>query len=503
MEKKEILTVILLLLIAFFFRFFSLNSIPPGLYPDVAIYGNDAFFTLKEGKFLPFYPENNGREGMWMWILALSFSIFGTKIFTIKFISAFFGFLTVVLFYFLVRDFYSRSVALFSTFFLSISFWHTNFSRIGFRAILLPLFSLLFLYFFFHAIKSKKHYHYILSGFFFGLGFYTYTSFRLLLILLPILFIAFYNEFRTTNLLKRYFIFWLEFLTVSILVLLPLISYFVKHPDYLFARVGPISVFSGPNPAKEFLKSLVLHLGMFNIYGDPNWRHNISSAPVLFFPVGIFFILGFFYSIFTIKEKKYSLLLFWWFVMLLPGILTKEGIPHALRTIGAIPPTFIFAGIGANLVFQRIRNESLLIIFLLFVFSFIFFEYHRYFVYWANLPQVSDAFSKDFVEMGNFLTSLGENVEKYVVVNVPGVPVGWANQIPMPAQTIIFLEFSKYQEMKIHYILPNDVERIKIEKGGIIAPMAYDKNLFSQLQKIFPHGAIKRINNFYFYEVRR
>jgi len=38
----------IILILAIFFRFWKLNEIPPGLYPDVAINGNEAFFSLKK-----------------------------------------------------------------------------------------------------------------------------------------------------------------------------------------------------------------------------------------------------------------------------------------------------------------------------------------------------------------------------------------------------------------------------------------------------------------------
>jgi predicted membrane-bound mannosyltransferase len=59
--KKEIVFLLVILAIASFFRLWKLDSIPPGLYPDVAINGNDALDSLKTGTFKVFYPENNGR----------------------------------------------------------------------------------------------------------------------------------------------------------------------------------------------------------------------------------------------------------------------------------------------------------------------------------------------------------------------------------------------------------------------------------------------------------
>jgi len=78
--KKEFLFLIFILFVAFFFRFYKLFLIPPGLYPDVAINGTEAFFSFKNKDFKVFYPENYGREGLMMWLIALSFFFIFIKI---------------------------------------------------------------------------------------------------------------------------------------------------------------------------------------------------------------------------------------------------------------------------------------------------------------------------------------------------------------------------------------------------------------------------------------
>ena len=86
----------------------------------------------------------------------------------------------------------TKYIALLASFFLAISFWHTNFSRIGFRVISLPFFLVFSFYFLLKGFRNKKALHFILGGIFFGLGFYTYTSFRFAVLLLPVIFIPFW-----------------------------------------------------------------------------------------------------------------------------------------------------------------------------------------------------------------------------------------------------------------------------------------------------------------------
>ena len=72
-KKTEKIVIFSILVIAAFFRLYQLDSIPPGIYPDEAINANDALKVLDSGKPQVFYPDNNGREGLFINLTALSF----------------------------------------------------------------------------------------------------------------------------------------------------------------------------------------------------------------------------------------------------------------------------------------------------------------------------------------------------------------------------------------------------------------------------------------------
>jgi 4-amino-4-deoxy-L-arabinose transferase-like glycosyltransferase len=520
--QKSTLSLALILFIAFFFRFYQLFLIPPGLYPDVAINGNEAFFSLKNKDFKVFYPENYGREGLMMWLIALSFKIFGVSIFSIRVVAATIGILTVLGLYLLAKELFhqekifAEKIALFSSFLLAVSFWHTNFSRIGFRVILLPFVLVFSFYFLFKAIRKKSTFDSILAGIFFGLGFYTYTSFRMAVLILPFIFIPFWFLYKREGLQKKFLLLALYFLLLTFFVALPIGIYFLKNPQDFISRATPVSIFKAENPIKEFLKSLILHLGMFNFHGDPNWRHNFGGKPMLFWPVGILFLIGFFLSINELiryrKNKNLSLaishllLVVWFFVMLLPGILTREGLPHSLRVAGTIPPAFIFSGLGAFWVYQflekKLKNKLILNALLI---SFLFFvlisEFNKYFLVWAKKPEVKSEYTQEYLLMGKYLNSLPEDYERYVIVNRGGEPVSWANKIPVSAQTIMFLEIAQYGQIKSNYLLPEDIEKIKIDKKGVILLMAQDQELAKKISSLFPKGSWKKEKEFWVYEI--
>ncbi len=527
--KEEILILIGILIIASFFRLWQLGTIPPGLYPDEAINANQA--ALEPGKI--FYPENNGREGLYINLLSLSFNLFGVSIFSARLVSALIGILTVLGIYLLCKQLFAKArvIPLLAAFFLAVCFWHVNFSRILFRAILVPFFLIYGFYFLFKGFRNalshrnskgyKKWLNFVLAGIFMGFGFHTYIAFRLsVLILFPVL-LAWFFLYRQENKTKKFLQFAACSLFVTFLVGLPIAFYFLQNPADFFGRSAGVSVFSQDQWLFRFAESFVTHLGMFNFMGDGNWRHNIAGQPILFWPVGVLFIIGLIYSFWEIKQSikakdwqlvlSQSFLLLWLGVMLLPGVLTYEGIPHSLRVIGAIPPVFILSALGGYLVFRQIRQrvriepEPLTLAFVgmcLFalIASFVLAQYSLYFELWGLNKETAGAFGRNLIQAGNYLNSLPLGVKKYVVVGGTDVLV---NGIPMPAQTIMFIETLKYGRPNSTYILPSITDLLKIESQGpaVIVLLRYDEQTLFNLLDIFPKGGIERQGNLWIYKI--
>ena len=526
-DKKILIFLLIILAIATFFRLWQLDQIPPWLYPDVAMNGNDALQSLKSNDFKLFYLENNGREGLMIWLIALSFWIFGVSVWSIKIVAAIIGILTVLGLYLLTKELLSNyyeagsrrmnlkneAIALLASFFLAISFWHVNFSRLGFRAILLPFILVFAFYFLFKGFGQKKLFHLIIAGVFFGFGFYTYISYRFIVLLLIIVLLGWFLIYRKQFLNKK-FIFFASFFLFSIfIVALPIGIYFLKNQQDFVGRASPISIFAAENPLKEFGKSLILHLGMFNLYGDPNWRHNFATSPQLFWPMGILFLFGVVISIknliSSIKNRNvslfavYCLLLCWVIIFLLPGILTYEGIPHALRTIGVIPPVFILTALGACKIYefleQNVKNKKLLIfISFFFLLSLSFFEYNKYFNLWAENKKLKEAFTENYAEIGYFLNSLPGNVKKYVIIDTPNNPVFG---ISIDAQTPIFIESTEFGAPRATYLRFEEVDEIYDFRNKVIFIPLYEDGILQQLMNKFPWGQIKTKGDFKYYEL--
>ncbi|MEK7197973.1 MAG: glycosyltransferase family 39 protein, partial [Patescibacteria group bacterium] len=481
--------------------------------------GANALSSLNSGEYKIFYTDNNGREGMIIWLDALAIKIFGNELWALRFFPALAGVLAVLGLYFLSKELFGIKIALASSFFMAVSFWAVNFSRMGFRANLMLPFLIWSFYFLYYSLKlliprinsfgdkmGITRFYFIIAGVLFGLGFFTYISYRFAPILLAIYFLPYLIKHGS----KKIGVGFLLFLLTTLIVALPIGIYFLNNPGDFFGRSGQVSVFSSDNPIKAIAISLVTTLGMFNVLGDLNWRHNFSGSPQLLWPVGLLFILGIFISFKNFKWQD-KFLLSWLFIFLLPNILTTEGNPHALRALGTLPAAMVFSGIGliwiyekykkfidnkiknADLLarrnqFQRIKKESFLLL-AVFLFFIAAIEFDKYFLRWPQNPRTIDAFSKNQVEISKYLNGLPNSVLKYVVWHVGDKPT--SNELPVSAQTVYFLSYGK---SNINYVKADEFDKIKLgENNTVIAPLYFDLELIHELNKKFPEGKIEFI----------
>ena len=467
-----------IVLFASFLRLYHITTTPAGLYPDEAMNGNNALEVVQTGHFKVFYPEDNGREGLYVDTLAFFIKVFGNQPWVVRLPAAVTGILTVAVIYFLGAELLGEEAGLLAAFLLAACFWHIDLSRIGFRAIMAPFFLISALYFALKSFRSEKEprawIYAILGGVFFGAGFYTYIAYRIM----PLLFLVFIPFFR------KHAHFWRRaavFTIVTIMIALPIGIYFLQHAGSFFGRTSEISVTSTGNPIGAFSLNAMKTLGMFNFRGDGNWRQNIAGAPELFFPVGILFLFGIALaaiSLFRSARRRspdnpepwypafsLTLIVAWFAIGLVPAAASNEGIPHALRSILMLPPAIFFAAIGGIWAYRALRNggfkKTSVALGILFVVIVGVNGYTSYFVTWAKNPNVPGAFNENYVQIGEAINALPASTPKYVIVNAGGV---LARGIPVPAETVIFITDSFMTSTRlaknITYLLPDQTDLI-------------------------------------------
>ncbi len=466
--------IFFILIIAIFLRFNQLSSLPPGLYPDEAMNGNNASEAITTGEYKVFYPENNGREGLFINFQALLLKLIGkNEPWVLRLASAIVGTLTVLGVFLLTKELFTVRAGLLAAFFMATSFWHLLFSRIGFRAIAAPFFLAFALYFLLLALRRAREdkdfvWASLLGGIFFGLGFHTYIAYRIMpLLLLPFLFLR-----RS----KRFYASLALFLIAAFIAGLPLGIYYLKHPADFMGRTTQVSVFSSSSAALDLGRNIAKTVGMFFVSGDYNPRHNLAGQPALFWPVALFFLTGIIIAVKKIFRRKqtpgdrnesfpYLLISAWLVLAVLPVVISNEGIPHALRSILMLPPAIILAAVGGlklhDLIAKFLSSHWLSAIRVVFIVLFIFEAWSAYFILWANNPDTSGAFAANYVELGRTLNNIPATVPKYVIVEAGGVDV---RGMPMPTQTTMFITDTfrpeKQKEKNIYYVLSKDENSI-------------------------------------------
>ena len=496
-RRTVFLLLFSVLTIAAFLRLYRLTTLPPGLYPDEAMDGNNALEATHTAPFAKglkvFYPEDNGREGLYVNAIAVLIEVSGGLHvpWVVRLPASISGILTVLGIYFLAAEWFGSWVGLLSAFLLATSFWHINFSRIGFRAIMAPLFLVWSLYFLIRGLKRietcgsswRANLLSLAGGCLWGLGFYTYIAYRVSPVLLLLVFILYWKNVKKKD-QRRHVYLMVCFFLCSAIVAAPLAWYFLSHPGDFGGRAMQLSLGKSSAPLEDLGVNTINTLGMFNLHGDANPRHNLSGKPELFWPVGLLFLLGIALGIRFLGKRwakpnhqaeyvetgsnatfSFLLLFAWFFLAMLPAVLSDQNVPHALRSILMIPPVIMFAAIGGRALYERlgryIRPLWLRTAALSICAVFAFEAYGSYFLVWANDAAVPAAFNADDLVIARELNALPPQVPKYVVVEEPGYA---ARGIPVSAQTVMFVTDtfrSEEQAAKnIHYLLPGEEKNI-------------------------------------------
>jgi 4-amino-4-deoxy-L-arabinose transferase-like glycosyltransferase len=465
--------LLLILFVAALLRLYQISSVPPGLFPDEAMNGNTALQALETGHFAVFYPDNHGQEGLYINIVAPFVLFFGNHPWTVRLPSTIFGILTVWGIYCLGAEMFSMPIGLLASFFSATSFWHIDISRVSGRAIAAPFFLVWALYALFVGIRrARQHQPYLAAvltaGVVYGLGFHTYTIFRVTPPL--VLGIIGYCFLRSRNEGWRR-AFWkasIAFLTATALTVLPLLLYFVHNPGQFLRRAAEVSVTASPHPVREAAINAWKVALMFFAAGDQNWRQNYAGRPEIFLPVAILFAMGIIVALAPGLRRKQGLdalacavALTWLLLATVPGIFSDEGVPHAQRTILSIPAAFILAAIGAQWVYgylspkvpPNLRPVALGLLFLILCYE----PYYWYFDKWAGNSNVPLAFTATALDTAAEINAIPRAVPKYLVVATTSEDP--QNGIPLLDQTVVFLTRSytklEQDEANIHYILPD------------------------------------------------
>ncbi|MBN1874857.1 MAG: glycosyltransferase family 39 protein [Anaerolineae bacterium] len=428
--------VLAVLLVGAALRLWEVGEVPPGLYHDEAQHGMDALAVL-QGNFPLYFTANNGREPLFIYLVTLFVGVLGRSPLAVRLPSFFIGFLTLAAMYDLAKVLWNRRVARWAVAVLSVTFWHVHLSRVGFRAILLPLFTALYLAQAARALRTGRARHWIAAGALYGASWYTYMAARFTPIALALI-VGYGLLWHRKRALKA----WrgvLLFCGAAFFILAPLGIYTLQYPDVVLQRTGQVSIFSPEINEGDLWSTLLKHTartaGMFFIRGDRIWRHNLAWRPVWGPALGLCFVIGL--GVAFAGFRKYpslALPLLWTATMTIPTLLAEDA-PHFLRGVGVLPTAAFFPALGLTWVescithhvsrithhvssFKFYVSRSMLPLFLLFIA--LFHTTYDYFVRYANAPLAYHWFEAGPVEMaGRINMRLGEGWDGERFLHIP------------------------------------------------------------------------------------
>lgn len=437
--QVKLLVLIGITLLGAFLRLYRIDSLPPGDGYDPANYGLDALAIL-EGARPIFLPTNFGREALFSYLVAVSFLVLGAGPRAIFATSAVVGTLTIPAVYLVAEEMFSaesgalaRFGGLLAALTVAISYWDLNWSRLGVRAILVPLFASLTFYFLWRGLRTGRRWAFVACGVSLGFSMYTYQAARLLplLVLLGFMYVARVRNqasprkpgFHLMNLVLVF--------ALALIVFAPLGYYFLTHPGSFTQRIEQTLVVSPSQEPRSNVRILFDQLAttllVFNFHGDEEPRANIPGRPALNPFLSVAFFLGIGISLWRIKKPRYLFLLAWLGVMILPAILAQYG-PTTKRAIGVTPAMAMLIAIGALAPWDGLRRWAIrhpspwpkaltaalaIAIGTGFVYSGIQ-TYRDYFLVWGQNPDLFTHFEAGYAAIGKYVKGLPPQEQIYL-----------------------------------------------------------------------------------------
>jgi hypothetical protein len=376
-HRVEYLLLLGILALALYLRLYQLDYYPPpnGIsWVDEAQIGKDAHLILTSGAYPWQYP-------LLTYPTALAFSIFGENTYALRLVPDLWGFLTVLVFYFLARELFSVPAALAATFLFAVSRWHLALTRMPFPVTTSTFLSVAIFFLVIRGLRTRGAVNFLWAGLLIGIGYYDYAAFKILPVFILVLLVTRWLQgawayVQSINWRQRLLKFAQRLFHVdgrmafclclfglgTAISLLPFVALVRRSPaivlterfssslPLLFGPSAGIASLSSPEVTRNLQRLLLL----FNYKGESWPAFNIPNAPMLDPITAVLLVLALGYCTLTFWRKDHLVLLTWFSGILLGGGLFA-GIFQTHRLAMAIPVVFL---IIASLIEQIQRSTT-------------------------------------------------------------------------------------------------------------------------------------------------
>ncbi len=307
MTRKHFLALATLtLLTAAFLRLYGLATYPPGPHYDEAANLLIARSLAFGGaRFFPMVEAYQGREVLYYYLSVPLLTFVDNEMFGLRLLSVFCNLITIAasiaLGRAMLRGRRGLLVGLIVGVLMTINFHQIWLARQAFRAVTLPMMQALALLFLWRGLRARRRAFVwlVIAGLFAGGAVYTYNSSRLFPFWLLIggLALLWFDRAHWRRRLPQGVIFF----GVTALAAAPMAIYAVQRPDIFFGRLGEVTQ---AGQSVTLAQSIVLHLKMFFIQGDPYFRYNVAGRPYFTWPEGILLLIGLALAAFRLMRRR-------------------------------------------------------------------------------------------------------------------------------------------------------------------------------------------------------
>ncbi len=349
-QRWELLGFFLILGLAFFFRIYRIDSLPPGMHSDQGLTGLCALRILHEG-WRPFGEvfDYEVPEILLFYQLAGWFGAVGSSYFTFHLFFILLSLASFPLIYWTFRQWAGPRTALLSLFILAVMRWSWTMTRNGYPSTQVPFYLFSALAFWTYALRNGKRWAFYVSALCVGVGFYTYQAFKIVPFLM-----ALYALDEWLHQKKRDPKPFLLYFLLVLAVITPLLTVMfdkgrIGYRENILFIGNEIIQEKSLAPLWEVWTGTAL---MFNRSGDLNPRHNIPGQRMLDDVTGVLFILGIGLAWRRRRDPGAFYPLVGFVVMAVTNLLTNQP-AQANRLFSLTPFVAFFAGSALESLFQN------------------------------------------------------------------------------------------------------------------------------------------------------
>lgn len=336
---------IALLALGWWLRTASVEAFSHLLHHDEAWYALNAVDLIADPRFVTFFPENNGRESGWMYVLAGWISLLGRDIASLRLLAAFVGLLTLAAVYRLGRELFDRWAGLGALAALSVLFWHVMISshivRLNFALLLVALAALGWA----RALRRGGAMRWARAGLLTGALAYSYFAAWgiLAFLLLGGLILAVFRPEQRRGIALAW--------GAAVLVILPQFLYATTHTFLFTTRSTTVARFE----ATTLLANVLAWLRAWWIQGDLDDHYNLSGRAILGLTGSVVLMVGILAASFDAWRARHTpggalagfVVLAGLGIALAPSLVTADA-PSFSRGAMALIPLGLLLGLGLS-----------------------------------------------------------------------------------------------------------------------------------------------------------